>query len=92
MIYYADMSRGPGGICHLEVSWIGSSTCLDVRVGFVALNVSGVFDVVFVVMEVSKGLLGVGFAIMVSRHLIEICYVDIVSSLTMLFVGGTRSD
>ena len=50
MIYYADMSRGPGGICHLEVSSIGSSTCLDVRVGFVALNVSGVFDVVFVII------------------------------------------
>ena len=45
------------------------------------------FDVVFVVMEVSKGLLGVGFAIMVSRHLTKICYVDVVSSLTMLFVG-----
>ena len=51
---------GPGGICHLEVSSIGSSTCLDVRVGFAALNVSGVFDVVFVVVEVSEGLLGVG--------------------------------
>ena len=45
------------------------------------------FDVVFVVMEVSKGLLGVGFAIMVSRHLTKICCVDVVSSLTMLFVG-----
>ena len=36
-IYYADMSRGLGGICFLEVSSIGSSTCFDVRVGFVAL-------------------------------------------------------
>jgi len=46
-----------------------------------------VFDVVFVVTEVSRGLLGVGFAIMVSRHWIKICCVDVVSSWTMLLGG-----
>ena len=63
--------------------------CLEVWVGsevFAAL-MCVVFDVVFVVTEVSRGLLGVGFAIMVSRHWIKICCVDVVSRWTMLLGG-----
>ena len=56
-ICYADMSRGLGCIWYLEVSSIGSWTCLTRSICYP--DVFSV-DVVFVVMEVSEGLLGVG--------------------------------